>query len=132
MDYMFLLYTDEKQMANLSPEERTATITRHWAIVDDAQHRGVYKAASPLEPTSTAFVARARDGQVTFTDGPYAETREALAGFYMIDCRDDAEARYWASRLSETLCGIAVEFRKIRAVPQRANAGEPSAVLANA
>ena len=62
------------------------------------------------------------------TDGPFIETKEALGGYYIIDCRNDEEAQYWAGRLAQTGCASTVEFRPLRAIPGREEC-EQSAAL---
>jgi hypothetical protein len=131
MDYMFLLYSDEAKMAQLTPEERRITITRHFAISDEAKARGVFKGANPLQPTLTAKTVRSGESKTTITDGPYAETKEGLGGYYIIDCASPAEAEYWATRLATTVCGVCVEYRQIREVPARVTEQTEAAVLVN-
>jgi hypothetical protein len=132
MDYIFLLYTDEARMAQLSPAERSATVTNHYSISDDARARGVFKGASPLVPTLAAKTVRPSGEKNVVTDGPYAETKEALCGYYVIDCADADEAEYWAERLAGTACGVCVEFRALREIPARVAPQAESAALVNA
>jgi hypothetical protein len=119
MDYMFLIYADEQMESTRTLADSLKRRERGWAILDDARARGVFKAANPLYPTSAARTARPNHTSVSITDGPFAETKEALGGFWIIDCRDVDEAEYWASRLAQTGCGSAVEFRPIAALPLR-------------
>jgi hypothetical protein len=131
MEYMFLLYSDGSE-AFAGRDDMQDKIDRHTAIMTDATARGVFRAASPLRPVSTAVTVRAADGKVSVTDGPFVEAKEALGGFYLIDCKDDEDARYWASRLAETGCAMAVEFRALAWMPevmQRAARGEPAAAV---
>jgi hypothetical protein len=127
MDYMFLLYSNEAQMAQMTEEERTATISRHWAIMDEATSLGVFKGASRLDRAASALSVRADQGKVMVTDGPYAETKETLGGYYIIDCKDTEEAKYWAGRLAQTACGAVVELRPLRATPGRVDGCAPDA-----
>jgi hypothetical protein len=131
MDYMFLLYTDEQGSARVTPEQRAASMTRQWAIIDDAKSRGVLKGVSPLESASASVTVRGNRNGPVFSDGPFAETKEALGGFYLIDCKDLDEAKYWAGRMSETGCASAVEIRALRVVPARPDY-KPEPALANA
>jgi hypothetical protein len=118
MDYMFLLYTDDAKMTGRAPEERERSMAVHYGIISDAKARGVFKGASPLQPAATALTVRPADGKVTITDGPFAETKEVLGGYYLIDCKDTEEAQYWATRLSGTGCVSAVEFRALASVAE--------------
>lgn len=119
MDYMFLIYSQPSDPAQRPPEALRHAINVHWAVMDDAAARGVLRAASPLMPAATAVTVRRDGGAVIATDGPFAETREVLGGYYLIDCRDADEARYWAVRLTEAAPGLAVEFRAVAAIPAR-------------
>jgi hypothetical protein len=130
MDYMFLLYTDEQRLGE-TPEQRVARMYKQWAIIDDAKARGVLKGVSPLEPVAESITVRPNHNGPVFSDGPFAETKEALGGFYLIDCKDLAEAKYWAGRMSETGCASAVEIRALRAIPARPD-HQPEPVMANA
>jgi hypothetical protein len=131
MDYMFLIYTDEQRMAQISLDEAKNAIAHHWDIMDEASAKGVFKTASPLMPSFTAVTVRSQGGRPTVTDGPFIETKEALGGYYIIDCRNDEEALYWAKRLADGICGSTVEFRALRAIPSREEC-EQSAAAVNA
>jgi len=131
MDYMFLLYTDEQRLAE-TPEQKIVRMNRQWAIIDDAKARGVLKSVSPLEPSSASITVRGNRNGAVFSDGPFAETKEALGGFYLIDCKDLDEAKYWAGRMAETGCASAVEVRALRAIPARPEYAPEPAAMANA
>jgi hypothetical protein len=90
--------------------------------MDETNRRGIFKAAEPLQPTSTATTVRVQNGKVLITDGPFAETKEQLAGYYILDCKDLDEALEWAAKIP-TVCGGgsgSVEVRPIREMPPRA------------
>jgi hypothetical protein len=129
MDYMFLLYSDERRMANFSLEETGKAISHHWGIMDEASAKGVFRGASPLSPSATAVTVRTQPGGPIVTDGPFAETKEALGGYYIINCRDAEEAQYWARRLADSVCGSAVEIRALRAIPSRVECEQTAAVV---
>ena len=116
MRYMMLIYTTEKQEGAASPEERGELIERHRALMDETSRRGILGAAEPLAPTSTATTVRFDGGRMVLTDGPFAETREQLAGYYILDCRDLDEAVEWASKIPTACAGGAgcVEIRPLR------------------
>ena len=115
MKYMFLMYTDE---SHEMPEEQAARAREiQWGIMRDTTSQGIFRAASPLCPTSTAVSVRCSNGKVSATDGPFAETKEALGGFYMLECRDMEEAKYWAGRMSTAGCASTVEIRQVADIP---------------
>jgi hypothetical protein len=133
MQYMFLLYSDSLNQS-LAPEEMARRMERHLSIMSDANARGVLRGCSPLQPVSTAVTVRPANGKLRVSDGPFAETKEALGGFYLIDCNNPDEAKYWAGRLAGTGCATAVEFRALLDMPepmqQAARQAEPA--VANA
>ncbi|HEU5452916.1 MAG TPA: YciI family protein [Terriglobales bacterium] len=114
MRYMLLIYTNEN--AARTPEETAAVIAGHEAVLGETARRGILLGADPLEPTSTATTVRKRDGKTVIVDGPFAETKEQLAGYYILDCKDLDEALEWATRIP-TACGGGagcIEVRPIR------------------
>jgi len=90
MRYMMLIYSQENQSA--TPDELNEVALAHRAVMDETNRRGIFRAADPLQPTSTATTLRLQDGKVLVTDGPFAETKEQLAGYYILDCQDLDEA----------------------------------------
>jgi hypothetical protein len=119
MRYMLLIYTNEAAREAMSPEERERIRGGHRAVMDETRRRGILGGAEPLEPTSTATTVRMQSGKVLITDGPFAETKEQLAGYYILDCKDLDEALEWAARIP-TACGGGtgcVEVRPIREMP---------------
>ena len=97
MKYLLLIYADEQAW---SDEEREHCYGESTQLAHDLKASGQYLAAAPLQPTSTATSVRVRDGKPLVTDGPFAETREQLGGFYIIDVKNLDEAIAVASRLS--------------------------------
>jgi hypothetical protein len=115
MKYMFLMYTDESH--EMTEEQAARAREIQWGIMRDTTKQGIFRAASPLYPTSTAVSVRYAKGTVSMTDGPFAETKEALGGFYMLDCRNMDEAKYWAGRMSSAGCASTVEIRQVADIP---------------
>src|SRR5436305_15215131 len=115
MRYMMLIYTTETNNEH-SPEEAMAGASAHIALMAETKRRGIFQAADPLEPTSTATTVRVKGGNVMVTDGPFAETKEQLAGYYILDCRDLDEAQDWAAKIPTSCQGSpgCVEVRPIR------------------
>jgi hypothetical protein len=114
MQYAFLIYSNEAENAKHTPEKRAERIQNNINIIHEAQSRGAFDAILRLHPTSASVTARRIEAGVTYSDGPFAETKEALGGFYLIECKDENEARYWADRLTQTGCSSAVEFRPVQ------------------
>lgn len=114
-----LIYSREDESA--TPEEMAAVSARHGQVLSEAHGRGVFRAADPLLPTATATTVRVDEGgQVILTDGPFAETKEQLAGYYILDCENLDEAISWAAKIP-TACkgGVGcVEVRPIREIPK--------------
>jgi len=99
MRYMFLIYSRETEVAERSAAAMEEIRRRHWELVDEAIKRGVYEGAEPLHPTATATTVRIRDAKPLIMDGPFAETKEQLAGYYILNCKDLDEAIYWGSKI---------------------------------
>ncbi len=114
MQYAFLIYTEEDRIPNMTPEQATAARNANVAIIEEAMKQGVFRGIFRLHPPSDSITARRQDGKLHLSDGPFAETKEVLGGFYLIECKDETEARYWAGKLTQTGCSTAVEFRPVR------------------
>lgn len=119
MRYMMLMYSRETPEGP-SPEEVEYLIRTHGAIVADAQKQGVLLAVEGLEPTRTATTVRVpKEGRAIVIDGPFAETKEQLAGFYILECRDLEEAIEWAKRIPTSCKGDSgcIEIRPVADLP---------------
>ena len=121
MRYMLLIYSNERATEAMSPEEDSRIRAEHWAIMKETSRRGMFKGADPLEPTSAATTVRIDNGKVLVTDGPFAETKEQLAGYYILDCKDLDEALEWAAKIPTACAGRTgcVEVRHIREMQSR-------------
>ena len=119
MRYMLLIYTREDARARRSQEEMLQVMNEHLAVMEEARAKGVFEAAEPLENTSTARTVRLQNGAPIITDGPFAETKEQLAGYYILDCKDLDEAIGWAARIPTACGGLegGVEVRALQAIP---------------
>jgi len=102
MRYMLLVYSKEAP-EGMAAEEAERTRAAHGEVIEEAKRKGVYIAAEPLAPTSTATSVRVQDGQLLVTDGPFAETKEQLAGYYMLELENLDEAIEWAAKIP-TIC----------------------------
>jgi len=110
--YLALIYGEETDPATVDPARMGEVLAEYNRFGLDAGGAGVLRGGEALQPTSTATTIRVRDGQRLTTDGPFAETREALGGYYLLDCSDLDEAIAWASRIPGAWRG-AIELRPI-------------------
>jgi hypothetical protein len=110
---MLLLCRDERAWEKMSLAERKEAYDRMVALSDELVARGQYLGGSPLHPSSAATTVRVRDGKRLVTDGPFAETREQIGGYMLIDVKDADEAIAVAARTSLAHVG-AVEIRPVR------------------
>ncbi len=110
MLYMFLLYHDP------SVPPPPDIMDRHFAVWREAKSKGSYLTSEAIGDTSNATTVRVRDGKTLITDGPFAETKEVLGGFYILDCKDLDEALEYAAKIPDSLNG-AVEVRPVMSVP---------------
>ena len=113
MKYMLLVYLDEKA---LSDEEREHCYVESAQLTQDLNTRGQYVIASPLHSVATATSVRLREGKRLVTDGPFAETREQLGGFYMVEVGDLDEAIRVAERIPVARLGT-IEIRPVQEIP---------------
>ena len=113
MRYLCLIYLDEKQLAAMPEAELNALNARHLEFNDSLLDSGHFVEAEALEPAAAATCIRLRNGRASLTDGPYAETKEMVAGFYVIEARDLNEAIQIAARLPAAPLGT-VEVRPCR------------------
>ena len=113
MEYLLAIYGDEKAQASASPEDMEAVMGA-WFQYDDQIRKAVKViGGNALQPTSTATTVRGKDGQTITSDGPFAETKEQLGGYYLIDAKDLDEALEWAAKMPNIPSGGTVEMRPI-------------------
>jgi len=124
MRYLALIYSEEVDPSTVSPEQMGEVMEAYNQFTKDARESGVMLGGEALQPTSTATSVRVKDGQTVTTDGPFAETREALGGYYLFKCKDLDEAIEWAARIPGARDGT-IEVRPIMEFPdQDPGAGE--------
>jgi len=112
MKYLCLIYEKEEIFARLTPDESQNLMREYFTFGDDIRNSGHYIAGQALQPVSTATTVRVRGGKVQSTDGPFAETKEQLGGFYMIEAKDLNDAIQVAARIPAARTGC-VEVRPI-------------------
>jgi hypothetical protein len=123
MRYMMLIYTKESDRDKMSPEEAQQIRDRHNAVMNESRERGMLVAVNGLGRTPTATTVRIDAGKILATDGPFAETKEQLAGYYVLDCENIEEAIQWAARIP-TSCGGALGSIEIRELVEFPNIPE--------
>lgn len=112
MQYLLLIYSREADHPAPGSEGFTELIGEFMALTEDVKAKGVHVAAEGLQPVATATTIRIRDGKTLTTDGPFAETKEQLGGFYLLDCANLDEALEYAARIPSARFG-AVEVRPV-------------------
>jgi len=112
MRYALLICMDEVAYEARSPEEASATLAEYGAFGEEMGKRGVLQGGERLRPTTDATTVRVRDGEVLTSDGPFAETKEQIGGFYLVDCKDLDEAIDVASNIPGARDG-SIEVRPI-------------------
>ena len=113
MKYMLLVYLNEQA---ISESERNKCYVDSAQLAQDLYRNGQFVDASPLQPVSTATSIRIREGKRIVTDGPFAETREQLGGFFMVEAKDLDEAISIASRIPMARVGT-IEVRPVKEIP---------------
>jgi hypothetical protein len=111
MRYLVLIYEEPPAEAP-DPDFTEAMLAEYAAFTRDVRERGAFEGGEALQPVTTATTGRVRDGQVLTTDGPFAETKEHLGGFYLLECRDLDEAIELAARIPGARWG-SIEIRPI-------------------
>ena len=112
MKYLCLIYDDEKKLAGMTKAESDAFLGEYGAYTQSVKASGHYLGGNPLQPVHTATSIRSRSGKVSTTDGPFAETKEQLGGYYLLEAKDLNEAIQLASRIPSAKTGT-IEVRPI-------------------
>ena len=115
MKYMLLIYTDEKATAGRTQEQEAAKNGEWFAYAGSMQQSGKMVAGDPLASVTTATTVRLENGSAVMTDGPFAETKEQLGGYFIVDAANLDEALAWAKKMPNLSDGGCVE---VRAIPE--------------
>jgi hypothetical protein len=118
MRYLCLIYEDEKTLEKMPKNQADALMGEYFAFTEGIRKSGQYLGGEALQPTHTATTVRVRSGKISTTDGPFAETKEQLGGFYLINAKDLNEAIQVASRIPSARFGH-VEIRPVMEFPQQ-------------
>ena len=112
MQYLLLIYRNEAKLTNMTPADRQAVTAEYGAYTQSIVQSGNFKAGDRLQDTHTATTVRVRDGKTLTTDGPFAETREQLGGYYLVEAKDLDAAIAIAARIPGARFG-SIEVRPI-------------------
>jgi hypothetical protein len=112
MQYLLLIYRNEAELGRMTADDRQKMTAEYGAFTQSIIQSGHFKAGDGLQPTTTATTVRVRDGKTLTTDGPFAETREQLGGYYLIDAKDLDTALGIAARIPGAKTG-SIEVRPI-------------------
>jgi hypothetical protein len=112
MQYMALIYDNEQTRNDMTQELRKQMMSEYVAFTAAAKEAGVFVAGDALRGVDTATTIRIRAGEVLHTDGPFAETKEQLGGYYLLECKDLDEALHWAAKIPTAKHG-SIEVRPV-------------------
>jgi hypothetical protein len=112
MQYLLLIYRNEAELGKMTPEDRQKMSAEYGAYTQSIIASGNFKAGDGLQPTTTATTVRVRDGKIMTTDGPFAETREQLGGYYLVEAKDLDAAIGMAARIPGARDG-SIEVRPV-------------------
>jgi hypothetical protein len=112
MRYLCLIYDEEKKLNGMAKDEADQFMGEYFAFTEGIKQSGHYLGGEALQPVQTATTVRVRNGKVSTTDGPFAETKEQLGGYYLINARDLNDAIQVASKIPSARIGT-VEVRPI-------------------
>ena len=116
MKYLCLIYDDETRWDRMGKEEAGTMYGEYRTYTEGITHSGHYLGGNPLQPTRTATTVRVRNGKAVTTDGPFAETKEQLGGYYLLDVSNLDEALKWAKKCPGALDG-SIEVRAVMELP---------------
>ena len=112
MKYMMLIYHDESGWAGSTETERQQIYSEYRQLIEELRSKGQYVAGDQLQPAATSNCVRVRDGKPLVTDGPFAETREQVGGFFMVEADNQDEATKIAARIPSARMGV-IEVRPV-------------------
>lgn len=117
MQYLLMIYDDEKNWQNMDEAEQGNLIERYIALEEDLKDKGQYVAGARLTEVENATSVRVRDNKTLITDGPFAETKEQLGGYFLIECDDLDQATNIAARIPSSEVGT-IEVRPLWYQPE--------------
>jgi len=121
VQYMLLIFDDERVWGELSEEERGRLYAEYGTFTNELREAGALLTADQLQPSTTATLVQVRDGETLTTDGPFAETKEQLGGYYLIEAESLDEAIEWAAKIPSARGGT-IEVRPVAQLPAEVEA----------
>jgi hypothetical protein len=115
VEYLLLIYENEKIWETMPEAEQGAAFAEYMTFTEDIKKSGHYRGGNPLQPTATATTVRVKGGKTLATDGPFAETKEQLGGYYLVEAKDLDEAIALAARIPGSRTG-SVEVRPVQSM----------------
>jgi hypothetical protein len=115
--FLLTIYGDEAAAAQASPEDLQKFAQAYTDVTDEMRSSGVFSAGEGIQPSAAATTVRVRDGKTLKSDGPFAETKEQLNGFYLLDTKSEDEAIAWAAKIPGAAMG-SVEVRPVMEYPE--------------
>jgi hypothetical protein len=115
--FVLTLWEDQSSWARANPEDMAKSAQAYQDVTDEMRSKGAFLAGEGVQPVNTARSVRVRGEEVSATDGPFAETKEQLAGFYLLECKDQDEAIQWAAKIPAAATGV-VDVRPVIDYPQ--------------
>ena len=112
MKYLFLLWQDEKKAPTQGTPEADKEYAAYGAMFEQANSAGIFQGGDPLQPASAGHTVKVSNGSTQSTNGTFSSSPEQLIGFYVLDCKDDADAATWAAKIPAAARG-AIEVRPI-------------------
>jgi hypothetical protein len=112
MQYLMLIYTDESREPHPGTPEGDAYFNEYMAYTEEVKQKNLMLGSNALQPVATATTVRVREGKTETTDGPFAETKEQLGGYYLLDCKDLDEAIEYAAKIPSARAG-SIEIRPV-------------------
>jgi hypothetical protein len=126
MKFALTVYDDEARFAALDEAAQQAEVDEYWRLEDAAVEAGVLITSQALQPSEATRSVRIREGEVLLTDGPFAETKEQLGGFYLLECASAEDAIEWASKVPGARHGR-VEVRPVAEFERSEGSSAPAA-----
>jgi hypothetical protein len=115
--FVLTIWDDQTKWAQASPEDMQKQSQAYQDLTDEMRSRGAFVAGEGVQPVATAKTVRVRGDKTEATDGPFADTKEQLAGFYLLECKDQNEAIRWGAKIPAAVTG-SIDIRPIIDYPQ--------------
>jgi hypothetical protein len=117
--FVLTLWEDQSNWGQASPEDIAKSNHAYQDVTDEMRSKGAFVSGEGVQPVATARSVRVRGDEISATDGPFAETKEQLSGFYLLECKDQDEAIQWAAKIPAASTGV-VDIRPVIEYPPEA------------